>query len=357
MKYLILTISLVSILLKTAFSQIVTTNPQYPTADQSVIITFNAASTALAGYTGDVYAHTGVNLTNGVNWQHVIGSWGVNASQPKLTKTGTNTYTLNITPTINSYYNVTASEKVKQMAFVFRSADASKQTADLFVDVYTNNLNISSPDSTQIYSPGDNVTLSAVALSADSIAVYVNHNFISGVNANNISQNFSASVSGRNSVTFKAYNSTDTIEDSTSFFVRNTNTIADLPSVNLQDGINYIDNNTVTLVLYAPFKQFVFVKGSFENWQPSLNYQMKQTTDAKRYWITLTGLTAAQEYGFQYIIDGQITVPDAYTDKILDPWNDHYISSVIYPNLMPYPAGKTSGVVSVFQTAQTPYSW
>ena len=30
---------------------------------------------------------------------------------------------------------------------------------------------------------------------------------------------------------------------------------------------------------------------------------------------------------------------------VLDPWNDPWIPSVTYPNLKPYPTGKTTGIV------------
>jgi len=93
-------------------------------------------------------------------------------------------------------------------------------------------------------------------------------------------------------------------------------------------------------VLYAPFKDFVFVNGSFNDWNLSQENQMNQTPDGKRYWITISGLTPAQEYAYQYVIDGSLTVADAYCDKVLDPWNDQYISSETYPDLMDYPEGK-----------------
>jgi len=359
MKYLWFALLNIFLIINFSFAQIITTNPLYPVATQSVVLTFDAANTALAGYTGDIYAHTGVNLTDGRNWQHVIGSWGNNATQPKLTRVSTNIYTLDISPSANSFYSVGTGEVVKQIAIVFRSSDGLKQTADLTVEVFqpSNSITILKPDSAQVYSPGETIELTAVALFADSVAVYVNDVFINGIHSNNITEIVTASISGKTKVKFEAMSSSITISDSTSFFVRNPNTIADLPASNLEDGINYIDNNTVTLVLYAPNKQFAFLKSSVDDWKISLNNQMNRTPDEKRYWITLSGLSPAQEYGFQYVIDGSITVPDAYADKILDPWNDRYINSTIYPNLMPYPEEKTSGVVSVFQTAQTPYIW
>ena len=43
--------------------------------------------------------------------------------------------------------------------------------------------------------------------------------------------------------------------------------------------------------------------------------------------------------------------------RCLIPGMIPFIDSVIYPNLKPYPEGKTNDIVSVLQTAQTPYGW
>ncbi|RYY41986.1 MAG: 1,4-alpha-glucan-branching protein, partial [Chitinophagaceae bacterium] len=86
---------------------------------------------------------------------------------------------------------------------------------------------------------------------------------------------------------------------------------------------------------------------------------MKRTPDANYYWLRITGLTPGTEYAFQYLVDGNIRIGDAYAEKILDPWNDEYINTptVVYPGLKPYPAGLTTGIVSVLQTAAPTYSW
>jgi len=43
-------------------------------------------------------------------------------------------------------------------------------------------------------------------------------------------------------------------------------------------GINYIDDNTVTLVLFAPRKEFIYAVGDFNNWALDNNYMMKKTS-------------------------------------------------------------------------------
>ena len=122
-----------------SFAQ-VTTNPSFPTSNTAVTITFNSAEDSRLGYyEGELYAHTGVMIEGNAEWQHVIGTWGDNTIQPQLAYQGNGIYTLIITPDINSYYSVSDNETVTQLAFVFRSTDGTKQTNNLFVNVYQRN--------------------------------------------------------------------------------------------------------------------------------------------------------------------------------------------------------------------------
>ena len=124
------------------------------------------------------------------------------------------------------------------------------------------------------------------------------------------------------------------------------------------DGINYINDTSVILQLFAPYKSYVYVLGDFNNWEFDPNYQMNKTPDGNRYWIRINGLQKGTEYGFQYCIDDvQLRVADIYADKILDPFNDKWINNLTYPNLKPYPTGKTTEIVSVLETGQNTFNW
>ena len=109
--------------------------------------------------------------------------------------------------------------------------------------------------------------------------------------------------------------------------------------------------------MYAPNKTRVSLIGDFNDWTETLSYQLNKTPDGLRYWITINGLTPGVEYAYQYIIDGTLKVADYMTEKVLDPYNDQYIPALNYPSLKPYPTGKTSGIVSVLQTAKPAYAW
>lgn len=125
-----------------------------------------------------------------------------------------------------------------------------------------------------------------------------------------------------------------------------------------KDGVNFSNNGTTVLFnLYAPKKKSVFVIGDFNNWTKSSAYQAKPTKDSSRWIVQVNGLDPNTEYAFQYLIDDTLRIADPYTEKILDPDNDKYIPASVYPNLKPYPAGKTTQIVSTFYYNQPSYNW
>ncbi len=357
MKKIILSFILLIAVVNNFFGQI-TTSPEFPVATQSVTIYFDATGTGLDGYSGDVYAHTGVILEGSSSWSHVIGSWGDNTTQPKLTHISGNQYSLDITPTINDYYGISAGETVVKLAFVFRSADASQQTSDLFVDVYSQNdtVTIASPDTSQIYEIGDSVTVSVVAMFADSIKLFVEDTLFNSIDSSVLTVKIPATKQGKTYFSAIAFNTTDTAETQSYFFVRKNTEIAELPT-GVGTGITYLSDSSAILCLYAPGKNFIYVKGDFNNWQLSNDYLMNMTADSSYFWLEIDSLTPSEQYAYQYFVDGDFYVADPYCEEILDPWNDQYIPSSTYPNLKPYPTGKAEGIVSVLQTAAPQYSW
>lgn len=349
----------------TALSQ-VTTDPPLPTADAPVTITLDITGTGLAGYTGDIYAHTGITIGSSI-WQNVIGSWGNNATQPKLTNIGTNLFQLNITPSIRQFYSAASTAEITQMSFVFRSADGTQQTnPDIFIDVYEIGLNINliSPDVVPYFvDPGQNISIVAEAVYANTISLYIDNQLITSITGNSLNQNINASTETdtKHWIKVTATDGTSFVSDSNYYYVRGGAIVEELPT-GVRDGINYIDESTVTLVLHAPYKNSIYVIGDFNDWQMGPEFKLKSNkADINdidtRFWVTLNNLTPGQEYIFQYLIDEELLIADPYSEKISDPWNDHYIESATYPNLISYPDGKTTGVASVIQTAQLPYQW
>lgn len=120
------------------------------------------------------------------------------------------------------------------------------------------------------------------------------------------------------------------------------------------DGVTFINSGTsVIFNLYAPGKTTVGLIGDFNNWTA---VNMNETPDGTRWWVQVDNLDPNKEYSYQYLVNGTLKVADPYCEKILDPANDSYIPSSVYPNLKPYPTGQT-GIVSDFQYNQAAYSW
>ncbi|MFA6702987.1 MAG: alpha-amylase, partial [Dysgonamonadaceae bacterium] len=134
------------------------------------------------------------------------------------------------------------------------------------------------------------------------------------------------------------------------------------------EGINIINNSTVTMVLYdkdknGGRKNFAHILGDFNNWTLSNDdkSQMWRDDASSCWWITITGLDPTKEYAFQYYVGTQAgetsRLADAYSRKILDPSNDKYIPASTYNENMAYPAQGAVGIVSVFKIQEENYNW
>lgn len=361
----------------TVKTQVITTDPFYPVENQPVVVYFDATkgNQGLMGYTGDVYAHTGVitdKSTSPGDWKYVKTSWGQNTPETKLERISANYYKLTIGPSIRAYYGVPASEQILRMAFVFRSASMvngawkvgkDEGNADIFADVYPAGLsvNVVSPEGNNLIEvEGDTIYVHAISPQADSMWLYVN-GVLSGSIAGHIFYDtvVAAPVNGywqNHHLVFRAKNSSEEVFDTVTYRVIPLPEVAELPA-GLTDGINYLSNTSVVLSLQAPGKKNVFAIGDFNNWTVSEPFYMKRTPDGEHFWLQIDNLVPGKEYIFQYLVDGKIRIFDPYTEKVSDPWNDKYISSATYPGLLSYPTGKTTGVAGVLQTAQTPYAW
>ena len=342
-----------------AYSQVIVVDPPFPTADEPVTVYLNTTGTALEDYDGDIYAHTGITV-NGQTWQHVVGDWGNNENQPVLIYENDNLYRLDITPSIREFYGAGTSDDITQMCFVFRSADGNQQTSpDIFYDVNEPALDvvITLPETDPlIVRPGDMIHVAWNTNLADSSFLFVDDEKVFAGTGSSFTYDISVAGYGKKVVTAMAVGNNDTVTDSFYFYSRNDVTVEPLPD-GIKDGINYLDDSTVILCLYAPDKEYVFAWGDYSNWELSDEVYMKRTPDGNRYWIEITGLVPHQQYIYQYFIDGEIRVGDMYADQVSDPWNDQWISSSTYPNLPEYPHDKTSGIATVLQTAQAEYEW
>lgn len=363
MRNFILTILIIITFSLATQGQIVTTDPAVPTMGKLIKIFYDSSKDPgeLHNYTGDLYVHTGVMLEGLTAWQHVIGTWGVNASQPKLTKVSTYLYELDITPDIKTFYGVLSTEKVLKIALVFRNAAANQQTRpDIFIDVFQIGLNCTftlPAKSSFVIEKDKQINISASGTQADSLSLYINNQLIkTSTNPDLLTDTITAGQYGEYRVKAIAWKTPAFAADSFFYYVRKPAVVEALPA-NMIEGINYTSDTSVTLVLQAPYKNYAFAVGDFTGWLAREKGYMKVTPDAERYWVEIKGLQPHKEYRFQYLVDTSLYIADPYADKVLDPSNDQYIGLITYPNLIKYPRDTASGIVSVLQTAQSSYNW
>ena len=346
-------------------AQVVSSDPPFPTSEDRVTVTFDATqgTGGLKDYTGEVYAHTGVltdSSRSATDWRYVKTNWGENSADTKLTRIDANTYSLDINPSVRQYYGVPEAEKITHLAFVFRSSDSQlegKQEggADIFIGVFEEGLKLQilQPTGSLLVQPGDSVTISSVASVASSLYLFLNDSLIYQVSGEEMDYGLTLDQPGDYRFRVEAVSDESRVADSVFVHTMDTQQTQPLPEGAI-DGINYLDEERVLLVLYAPFKEHVFVMGDFNGWIPRSDSRMSR--DGDRYWIILENLEPGREYAFQYLIDGTLVLADPYTEKTLDP-NDRWIDPDTYPDLKPYPEGLATGITGVFQTGKDPYQW
>ncbi len=367
-----------------ANAQLLSTSPAFIQENStSIVITADATkgNQGLKDYipTTDVYVHMGLitnKSTSPSDWKYLpFTSFTTATPGANCTYLGNNKWSFTINGGLRSYFGVTdPAESIKKIAILFRSGNGSKKLAnadvsDMYITVYDASLNvrIDAPPSQPLFTPviepitkviGDAISITANASQSSTIKLFFNGTLLSTTSsATTASTSVNITATGNQQIIAEATAGASVKADTLQFVVAAPNTVAALPS-GLKDGINYDanDNTAATLVLYAPNKSNVFVVGDFNNWMQSSQYQMNITPDGLRYWLKLTGLIAATEYAFQYVIDGNLKVADYTAEKVLDPFNDKYIPITTYPNLKAYPS-QTSGIVSVLQTAKPVYNW
>ncbi|MFA4839969.1 MAG: alpha-amylase family glycosyl hydrolase, partial [Candidatus Neomarinimicrobiota bacterium] len=379
-------------------AQVVYSDPQYPTERDSIVIYFNASqgNAGLMNYTGDIYAHTGVitdSSTISSDWRYVVTPWagntGANTTKNKLERISTNLYKLKIGYP-RTYYvwhttgaTIPDTETILKLAFVFRNSDGSKEGkdvggADIFHTLYKRGLTVvisepvidlsyEDPLRSPIFAePGDTVRIvaNAAALNTQvtSLELFVNSQSQysttdSVLNFNLVMDNTGA---GRKLVEIVGKD-TANVSDTSSFYIVVNPSPRNLPPPpSTVPGVNLIDDKTTVFALFAPNKQFVYLIGDFNDWKVDTSFLMNRyepSADSVLFWIKLDSFNTGTEYAFQYLVDGTLRIADPYTEKVLDPWNDGYISATTYPDLKPYPKNKTSEPVAAFRTGKLAFNW
>jgi 1,4-alpha-glucan branching enzyme len=177
-------------------------------------------------------------------------------------------------------------------------------------------------------------------------------------NVKDLSHTLTVTTEGVHIVRFKAESGTKVDSTASFTYLTTPNVKTANPPTNMELGANLnAKGDSVTLLFQAPNKQNVFVLGDFNGYKIDTAYLMKRSVDGKTWWLTVKGLTAGQNYTYQYLVDGTILVADPLSILVLDPANDNFVPAITYPNIPAYPFGKTSGIVSVLQPGKAAYNW
>ncbi|WP_163400757.1 alpha-amylase family glycosyl hydrolase [Flavobacterium fluviatile] len=295
------------------------------------------------------------------------GSWTASSAASMFTyNAGTDTYTKTITPA--TYYNATG---IGRIGFLVKAKDGTgdKKSQDILVEVGTFQVTLTTPaeNSSAILASGSNFNITAT--NTNGVANYVlksNGNTIN-TNASTTSYSFNhTNITANQSYELLITQGATTISKKFSVIV-NPNTVSEVMPAGLVDGINYntADATKATLVLDAPLKDFVYVAGSFNNWQPSAAYAMKKDPVSGKFWLEVSGLVSGANNTFQYWVGDAtplanspslVKTADPYSTLVLSPYDDASIPAANYPNMPVYPSGQQFEV-TVLKTGQTPYNW
>ncbi|RED25293.1 putative secreted protein (Por secretion system target) [Flavobacterium cutihirudinis] len=296
-----------------------------------------------------------------------VGTWEASSDASKFTyNAASDTYTKTITPT--TYYNITG---IGRIGFLIKAKNGTgdKKSQDILVEVGSFQVTLTSPieNSTTILASGANFNVAATNTNgAASYTLKANGTTIN-TNASTSSYSFNdTNITENKSYELTVVQGATTISKKFSVVV-NPNTVLEAMPAGLVDGINYnaADATKATLVLDAPLKDFVYVAGSFNNWQPTTAYAMKKDPTSEKFWLELTGLVSGANNTYQYwVVDNtplanspsMVKTADPYSTLVLSPYDDPYIPASSYPNLPAYPAGQNFEV-TVLKTGQTPYNW
>ena len=367
MKRGILTLILAAALLpRTAMAQILSVTPAFPSQNDTVTIIYDATegNGALTGVV-PVYAHAGLitnQSTSPTDWKHVQGNWGTADASVLMTNLGNNLHKIEYH--MPSFYGFGSSVVVQQMAFVFRNASGSivgrdPNGSDIYYDVYPANAGLIAqflaPETTQLINSGDSLEFVVAASQKSDIKVYDNGTLVYQDSTKQDNFYLGSTLGGIHTVVLQADHDTSTVYDTAYYAVQGPLNVGVMPG-GMEQGINELNDTTVFFKLYAPFKNRVYCLTSLNDFLPDTLNAMTRTPGGSWWFLEMT-VPAGQPFTYQYMIDGDLRVADPYSEQVLDPWNDGYISSATYPNLPDYPTGKTTGIVSLYETAKPVYQW
>lgn len=376
---ILLILSLLSI--QSSLAQVVSFTPSFATQNDTLVVVLDATkgNAGLEDFTGSVFLHTGVitnKSTSGSDWKYVPFGWETNDPSVQATDLGNNKWEFTYRPSIREFFGVTdPTEVIEQVAIVYKGVQGGSIVAegkdvgntDIFIELTAGEAAARFVEPTSEYEFIQNdetidlVGIGTVSSGTLALSLLKNDVEVSTTSDDTLRYTFNPEV-GETDVLFELIASNgESLADTVEFFVtvrESDGALIARPS-GLEDGITYNSDSSVQLSLFAPFKDFVYVIGDFNNWTPSSEYLMNKDVEGSDtwFWLEVDGLTPGEEYGMQYLVDGEIRIADPYSEVILDEFNDAFIPEAVYPDLKEYPKGKTSHLVGLIFPGKEPYEW
>lgn len=352
-------------------AQVVTVSPSpVQQTSQDVVVTFYAdrGTAGLKGFTGDVYAHTGVITSKSNNsWAYAPANWGDNSPKYKLTRVSDNVWQLKI-GTIKEYYGITdADEKVLKLAFVFRSADCSREGKDtggkdIFIDVADDGFSISAsndaPDGVVTAPATVNFTVNATTTAL--LTLNVNGTKIAETTGTTLTHAYRIATAGEYTVEATAVSGGQTKSTTMQIVALGAPVAQNYPGGVPRQGAIEGSDGSVTFCIAAPGKQTVILVPSWDDYKVLSSNMMKyQDYNGNRYfWITVKGLKKSTDYPYYYLVDGSTKVADPYAHLILDPQNDKWLPETLLSRVPAYPYDRFDDTaLAVYRSDLDSYSW
>jgi 1,4-alpha-glucan branching enzyme len=340
------------------------------TTSITITINGNSVNEATWGVTGNAlylwawsYDSNDANIIN----SPTNGVWTASSEANRFSyNSASDSYSITFTP--NVFYN---RNNIGRIGFLVKAKDGTgdKKSQDILAEVGAFQVTLSSPaqNSSTIISVGNSLNIAATNTGGNASYVLKANGVTLDTNAATASYSFAdTNITTNQNYELVVTQGETTITKKFSAVV-NAAAVSEVMPAGLFDGINYnsADATKATLVLDAPLKDFIYVAGSFNNWEPTAEYAMKKDPATGKFWLELTGLTSGITYSYQYWVGESTPIADSpalvktadpYSTLVLSPFDDPEIPATSYPNLPAYPVGQEREV-TVLQTGQAPYAW
>jgi len=359
----------------------ITFEPAFATENDSVVIVFDATkgNGELEGFTGEVFLWTGpITNESAPAWASSRPSEGWDTNFPEELKAeplGDNKWTFTYGPSVREFFSITdPNVQIERIGVLFRGVvngttgpvGRAEGGADIFIDLFEPGLQakfleLSGEES--FIRPNESIVFDAIAGGVQQsidLMLLKDGNQVASVTDDTLRYTFTPTSTGTSEFVLQATDeSSNTVEITHTVFVNEASPLQERPP-NTKDGITYLSDSSVRLSLFAPGKDFIYLIGDFNNWEVQDAFLMKRDSlnaDSTWFWIDVEGLAPGQKYGFQYLVDGQIRVTDPYSELVLHPNDDQFIPETVFPDIPPYPAGKTDFEVGVLTPGEDEYQW